>query len=83
MFRIGFPDASIKHKLTKHKTIINYSVLPKYCVIAVIKRFIMGGNIRFFNRFFYVQRYFDYSVEKYIWRFWILGFYFDTGENVL
>jgi len=42
MFRIGFPDASIKEKITKHKTIINYSGLPKYCVIAVITRFYYG-----------------------------------------
>jgi hypothetical protein len=22
----------------------------------------------------------DLYTEKYIWRFWILGFYFDTGK---
>lgn len=43
----------------------------------------MSGNIRFFNRFFYVQKYYDCTDEKYILRFWILGFYFDTGKNVL
>lgn len=43
----------------------------------------MSVNIRFFNKFFYVQKYYDCTDEKYILRFWILGFYFDTGKNVL
>ena len=41
----------------------------------------MSGNIRFFNKVFYVQKHYDCYVERYILRFWILGFYFDTGEN--
>jgi hypothetical protein len=41
MFRNGYPDTSIKDKLTKHKTIINYGRLPKYCVIAVISCLLM------------------------------------------
>jgi len=30
------------------------------------------------NRFFYIKKHFDCCEEKYIWRFWIFGFYFDT-----
>ncbi len=39
----------------------------------------MFGNTRFFNRIFYIQRYYDIFIEKYIWRFWILGLYFEMG----
>jgi hypothetical protein len=38
-------------------------------------------NIKYFNKIFYVQRYYDVTIEEYIWRFWILGFYFDTGKD--
>ena len=43
----------------------------------------MRGNTKFFNKIFYIQRYFDDYYEEWIWRFWILGFYFDTGSNDL
>ena len=38
----------------------------------------MPLNTRFFNKIFYIQRYYDIYIEKYIWRFWILGLYFET-----
>ena len=36
---------------------------------------------RLFNRIFYFQKYYDIFDERYIWRFWIIGFYFDTGKS--
>ena len=38
----------------------------------------MVVNARFFNRIFYIQRYYDYVDNVRFWRFWILGFYFNT-----
>ena len=35
----------------------------------------------FFNRLFYIQRYYDFYNSVYFWRFWFLGFYFDTDKN--
>ena len=41
----------------------------------------MPDNTLFFNRIFYIQRYYDIFELEYIWRFWIIGFYFDTGKS--
>lgn len=42
----------------------------------------MKNNTLFFNKYFYIQRYFDYTnPDKPIWRFWILGYYFDTSKK--
>jgi|OM-RGC.v1.031712125 hypothetical protein len=38
------------------------------------------GNTRFFNKWLYIQRYYDIYDEAHFWRFWILGFYFDTEK---
>lgn len=35
----------------------------------------------FFNRVFYIQRYYDVFNGVYFWRFWLLGMYFDTDKN--
>jgi hypothetical protein len=43
----------------------------------------MGGNTKYFNRWLYVQKYYDIYNGVYFWRFWILGFYFDTDKNSL
>jgi hypothetical protein len=32
------------------------------------------------NKFFYIQKYYCDYYEKFIFRFWILGFYFDNGK---
>jgi hypothetical protein len=38
-------------------------------------------SVKYFNKWFYIQKYYDCfdddDHEKYIWRFWILGFYFE------
>ena len=43
------------------------------------------NNTRFFNKIFYIQKYYTPFEYKPFWRFWILGFYFDTNtkENEL
>jgi len=43
----------------------------------------LNGNTRYFNKVFYVQRYYDLPNEEFIWRFWIVGFYFDTGKKYI
>jgi hypothetical protein len=45
------------------------------------KHLMQYNNIKYFNRFFYVNKYYDVTIDEYIWRFWLLGFYFDTGKN--
>ena len=30
---------------------------------------------------FKIQKYYDIFNEEYIWRFWVLGFYFSTGKK--
>jgi len=42
----------------------------------------MSGNTKFFNRVFYIQKYYDVYSEKHIWHFWIVGLYFDTGAKL-
>lgn len=41
------------------------------------------GNTRYFNRVLYIQRYYDIHDNIYFWRFWIMGFYFDTDKRNL
>ena len=41
----------------------------------------MSGNTRFFNKWLYAQRYYDIYNDVHFWRFWILGFYFDTEKD--
>ena len=36
----------------------------------------------FFNKWLYLQRYYDGFNDVYFWRFWILGFYFDNDKNL-
>jgi len=43
----------------------------------------MNESNIFFNRIFYVQKYWDIFNQVYFWRFWILGFYFTTDKNKL
>ena len=43
----------------------------------------MTGNTKYFNKWLYVQKYYDLHNEVYFWRFWIIGFYFDTDKNYL
>jgi hypothetical protein len=44
---------------------------------------IMSGNTKFFNRVLCIQNYYDIYNEVYFYRFWVLGFYFDTDKNSL
>jgi len=30
-----------------------------------------------FSRFFTIQKYYDFCEDVYLWRFWIIGFYFS------
>jgi hypothetical protein len=39
------------------------------------------NNTRFFNKVFYIQKYYDYVNECVFWRFWFFGYYFDTDKN--
>ena len=43
----------------------------------------MSGNIKFFNKWLYIQRYYDIYNDVYFWRFWVFGQYFDTDKNKL
>ena len=43
----------------------------------------MSGNIKFFNKWLYIQRYYDIYNGVYFWRFWVFGQYFDTDKNKL
>ena len=47
-----------------------------------IKHKIKQKELFFFNKWLYVQRYYDGWNDVYYWRFWILGFYFDTDKNL-
>jgi hypothetical protein len=51
--------------------------------IRCYKEFIMVGNTKYFNKWLYVQKYYDIYNEVYFWRFWVIGFYFDTDKNSL
>jgi hypothetical protein len=35
---------------------------------------------KLFNRMFYIQKYYCCFDDMYIWRFWILGFYFSNRK---
>lgn len=39
------------------------------------------GNTRLFNRVLYIQKAYNPYYDNYYWRFWVLGFYFDTDDN--
>jgi len=41
----------------------------------------MKQNVRFFNKIFYIQRYYDTFEDCRFWRFWVCGYYFDTDKN--
>ena len=43
----------------------------------------MSENPIFFNKVFYIQKYYDVYNEVYFYRFWMLGLYFDTDKNSL
>lgn len=43
----------------------------------------MSGNTKFFNRIFYIQKYYNAFPETHFWRFWVFGYYFDTEKNSL
>jgi len=32
----------------------------------------MGGNTKYFNKWLYVQKYYDIYNKVYFWRFWLL-----------
>ena len=43
----------------------------------------MSGKPIFFNKVFYIQKYYDVYNEVYFYRFWMFGLYFDTDKNSL
>lgn len=41
----------------------------------------MFGNTKFFNKIFYIQRYYCIFDELYFWRFWIIGYYIELKHK--
>jgi hypothetical protein len=57
-------------------TLIKRVLMRLYKLLSLIVKK-MSGNTKFFNRIFYIQKYYDIFRERHIWRFWILGYYFE------
>ena len=41
----------------------------------------MKHNVRFSNKVFYIQKYYDDFDGNYFWRYWIFGFYFTSKKK--
>lgn len=68
------------------KISITYNAVVNHLLMwfnNVLKIIIMAGNTKYFNKWLYFQRYYDFYNEVYFWRVWLLGFYFDTNKNSL